>query len=237
MGQGSAILYYTIIKEINDNNVKSLLNSLEEQEALRKIQSNPNIPLTKLMPNKTFRLCPQDFDPVWNFHFPNENGDIQERGGWTYYQPNNNWKRIGLRVLDRFASDGWLNMDGNDNEWAVAFHGLRHDVKNVVPLIIKQGLVKGGAQAYQKAMCKVFKTKNNEEKQKCGKGIYCSPKIDIAKEYTEGIQIENQVYHLVIQCRVRPGAIRVPVGNEDYWIIQQSDDIRPYGICLTTTTS
>ena len=62
------------------------------------------------MPNKTFRLCPLNFDARGNFQFPNANGDILLRDRWTYYQPNNKWMRIGLRVLDRFPNDGWLNI-------------------------------------------------------------------------------------------------------------------------------
>ena len=30
-----------------------------------------------------------------------------------------------MRVIDRFPNDGWLEMDENPNEWAVAFHGVR----------------------------------------------------------------------------------------------------------------
>ena len=232
LSQGSTIVACTIIRQLNQLNVQQLLNDQEVNEAFDKIRRNPNFPLTRLMPNKTFRLCPSDFDPRGNFHFPKPNGDIQMRGGLIYYQPNDQWERIGLRVLDRFPDDGWLKMDGNQKEWAVAFHGVRNNVNNIVPIIMKQGLQKGGAQAYQEIMCRVFKGNRKEMKEKCGKGIYCTPKIEIAMGYTNPVKIGNDVYRIVFQCRVRPTAIRVPENQEDYWIIQQSDDIRPYGICL-----
>ncbi len=39
-------------------------------------------------------------------------------------------------------------MMGNNN-WAIAFHGLRTDVKNVVSKIVFGGLIVGAAQACQ----------------------------------------------------------------------------------------
>ena len=38
-----------------------------------------------------------------------------------------NCKRYGLNVSKKYdnGSDQWLLMDGNPNEWAVAFHGVR----------------------------------------------------------------------------------------------------------------
>ena len=43
-----------------------------------------------------------------------------------YYQPNAPWKRVGLKVSGKYdgGNDDWLSMDGNPNEWAVAFHGV-----------------------------------------------------------------------------------------------------------------
>ena len=72
-------------------------------------------------------------------------------------------------------------MDGHDKEWAVAFHGFRTNMLNVIPIIIKLGLKKGEGQASDKNSCKVFK--NNVVKQQCGNSIYCAPKIGTALQY------------------------------------------------------
>ena len=29
-----------------------------------------------------------------------------------------------MNVFSKFGNDGWLNMNGHQNEWAVAFHGV-----------------------------------------------------------------------------------------------------------------
>ena len=55
-------------------------------------------------------------------------GTVKEdvRGGWPYFLPVH-CLRYGLMVLGRFdgKNDDWLMMNGNADEWAVAFHGVK----------------------------------------------------------------------------------------------------------------
>jgi hypothetical protein len=59
-------------------------------------------------------------------------GSIMRRGPKTnsqnYYQPPSEWFRIGLKVDVKFNEDidKWLAMNQNDDEWWVAYHGVRH---------------------------------------------------------------------------------------------------------------
>ena len=50
------------------------------------------------------------------------------RKTWSlpYYSPQV-WKGFGLKVKGKYdnGSDDWLACDGNENEWAVAYHGVR----------------------------------------------------------------------------------------------------------------
>ena len=79
-----------------------------------------------LDPNQmTYVLNVKDFDSRGNCIF--SQGDEQIRGGEVYYQPSARWERFGLNVRNRFNDNGWIEMDGNKNEWAVAFHGVRED--------------------------------------------------------------------------------------------------------------
>ena len=46
------------------------------------------------------------------------------RGGKPYNSPVG-WLGFGLKVTGKYdnGSDDWLAYDGNENEWAVAYHG------------------------------------------------------------------------------------------------------------------
>ena len=64
-------------------------------------------------------------------------------------------------MKNKFNDDGWLERDGNPNEWAVAFHGVKDTTGYSIPRIVLEGL------------------------QILSRGIFCSPKIDIPlKSYT-----------------------------------------------------
>lgn len=58
-------------------------------------------------------LSPLDFDTKGDINFPNPNENIQKRGGLDYYQPNNQWRRFGLRVTNLYEDNQWLTMDRN----------------------------------------------------------------------------------------------------------------------------
>jgi len=49
----------------------------------------------------------------------------EKRGGFDYYPPIG-WIGIGLNVLGKYdnGNNEWLNHDGGDKEWAIAYHGI-----------------------------------------------------------------------------------------------------------------
>jgi hypothetical protein len=51
-------------------------------------------------------------------------------------------------VRDKFPNDGWLEMDGNSNEWAVAFHGVGDNTGYVFSKIVLEGVKIGPRQLY-----------------------------------------------------------------------------------------
>jgi hypothetical protein len=120
-------------------------------------------------------------------------------------------------VKDRFdnGNQDWLAMDGNKNEWAVAFHGFGKTAE-VLPKIINEQLRVGPRQAYERDI---------------GKGVYCTPLIAIAEEYSGTIELGGKKYKMLMQCRVRPSKIKVCNGT-DYWVLNDPKDVRPYGICI-----
>ena len=89
-----------------------------------------------------------------------------------YHQPSAPWERVGLSVRNKFNDDGWIGMDGNPNEWAVAFHGVRDPTGYALPRIVPGGLIPGQGPGYAGSKCV-------RTGLIIGNGIYCSPKIDI----------------------------------------------------------
>ena len=54
---------------------------------------------------------------------------------------------------------------------------------------------------------------------KCGRGVYCTPKIREADSYSTIFSVKNSNYKMVFMCRVNPYKIRIAKGNPNYWII------------------
>lgn len=83
-----------------------------------------------------------DFDVNGDINFGH--GSLSTRGGMPYHQPSRPWERKGLKVVDKYDNRNvdWLAMNGNQNEWAVAFHGFRNP-EYVIPKIIIEGLRPG----------------------------------------------------------------------------------------------
>ena len=71
----------------------------------------------------------------------------------------------------------------------------------------------------------------NKPKEKVGKGVYLSPHFQTCFPYTKPFEVEGSKYRLMMQCRVDPTKIKV-CSVEDFWVLNESADIRPYGILL-----
>ena len=150
------------------------------------------------------------------------------RGGMKYFPPDNNWVGYGLRVLNEYENNDWIAMNGNSNEWAVAYHGT--SAAAVKPICQQYGkflsTISEGATGQK---CKDFENINPLSKLKypiCEEGAYCSPKLEYACKYTN---IENN--GVIIMCRVNPSLIRIPKGEyqDDEWITDGTrNSIRPY---------
>ena len=52
-------------------------------------------------------------------------------------------------------------------------------------------------------------------------------------EYTKQCTREKETFHIVLQCRIKPEALKITTVS-DYWLINEPKNIRPYGIILFT---
>jgi hypothetical protein len=162
-------------------------------------------------------------DPMYDCDFTNINDNNKRfmRGSHEYRRPCG-WKRIAVKVLNKYEDNYWLGKaakkgtwryESDPMEWPVSYHGTN----------------KFNAKSIAETGFDVTKGK----RFKFGHGIYSTPDINIAALYANTFIHNNEEYCLVFQNRVNPKTlIRIPTNIGEYWISPNSEDIRPYGICI-----
>ena len=153
----------------------------------------------------------------------------EKRGGEPYYPPDG-WKGYGLNVFRK--NNDWLGMDGNPNEWCVAYHGIGRGCNNVPQItnLIYTGeqFKAGNGQAYES---------DNDLRhpgQKVGRGVYCSPKPEVMDGYAGIATTKNgKRYKMGFMMRVKPDRIRQASSCRDYWVLDGTiNEMRPYRILV-----
>ena len=196
-----------------DSNFEDLVNKLNSLSKTN--NSNLNAKLSPLL--EAMKLSTDLFDSLGNKNSGWSEGAT--RGGMTY-DPPLGWSGHGLRVLQKYENDEWLGNTGGPGEWCVAYHGTN---VGFAESILKSKLLPGTRQAHQ--ACKNINKKCSEEK--VGIGIYVTPKIKIAEEYST----EKDNYKCIFMCRINPNKFRTC--DFDYWVVDPSDtDIRPYRLLI-----
>ena len=153
-----------------------------------------------------------------------------KRGGLEYFPPDSNWVGYGLRVLNQYdnGNNDWIQMNGNPNEWAVAYHGTSESA--VKPIISKEGKffsTRAEGASGQKCEDDININPLSQEKYPiCGEGTYCSPHLDYAYNYAKYYKSKG----IIIMCRVNPNQIRIPeTFAKNEWITDGTKGtIRPY---------
>eukprot|EP00475_Leptophrys_vorax_P041536 TRINITY_DN78307_c0_g1_i1.p1 TRINITY_DN78307_c0_g1~~TRINITY_DN78307_c0_g1_i1.p1 ORF type:complete len:438 (-),score=88.39 TRINITY_DN78307_c0_g1_i1:64-1377(-) len=170
-------------------------------------------------------LSPSDFDVRGDFHFPCPDGEQQWRGGSTYYQPSSEWKRVGLRVTDIYPDgNGWLSMNGQEAEWAVAFHGVSGNVNALRSIVGGRQIMNGFNNAYGGG-----RAANRSDSLIPSPGIYFSQEVTTC--YHSAISIDGAQYNVAFQCRVHPRYIW-ETGYSRWIVVDAPYHVRPYGIVL-----
>jgi hypothetical protein len=89
-------------------------------------------------------------------------------------------------------------------------------------------LIVGPAQ-----VCRDYRAVNKGNPELVGDGVYCSPHYTFCLfDYTVPCTMAGQTYRVVLQCRVKPEALKC--ATLTHWVINSPKDIRPYGIVLFT---
>ena len=173
------------------------------------------------------KLSKNQLDPAGN---RSEGWAVNEMRGNMPYNPPLGWTGIGLKVSNKYESDEWLGCTNSINEWCVAYHGVgrfqeSEQVKNITGKIIKGTFKKGQGQVHKDCDDLLHPG------YKVGEGVYCTPNVDTAAEYSGISEINGLSYQTVLMVRVKPDAIRQCDCIKDYWVVNgTTDEIRPYRI-------
>ncbi|KAL6070660.1 Polyubiquitin [Balamuthia mandrillaris] len=173
-------------------------------------------------------------DPQYDFDFTHlrDDGTEYRRGRFVYRRPYG-WQRIALRVKGKYGrrgsgdeDDGWLGSGGHrthsdSGEWPVAYHGTaRHNAHSIA----EDGFLLSKGQRF------LF-----------GRGIYCTPDVDVAALYAQQFTYKGATYQIVFQNRVCPDSLvrieKEQTGVGEYWVVGEEKHIRPYGILIRKVSS
>ena len=163
----------------------------------------------------------------------------KKRGGFDYIPPPAGWKGFGINVAGKYdnGNDDWLGKNGNNNEWAVAYHGIgvkmgtKITLEEVTKCILNEGFKPGNGQAY---------ADDDDERhpgRKVGKGVYCSPDPNVMELYANWAQTSTYIngnnYIMGFMIRVKPDKIRYYKYKSDYWVLNgDTSEMRPYRILI-----
>ena len=68
-----------------------------------------------------------------------------------------------------------------------------------------------------------------------GKGVYCTPSIEVAVKYAQVFTHNGKRYQMILQNRVSPENLKIITekkpGDGEYWVQPQQGRIRAYSIC------
>ena len=224
--------YYSINAIIK----QSKFNELPNDDLFKILKSDPNFnKINNIQKNILLSGCklnPYMLDSRGN----NKDGGWgynEIRGGAPYYPPNG-WVGYGLRVADKYdnGDNSWLDYDHSQGEWSVAYHGIGGGLKgsqlfNSRTSLIVNNLLPGINQQFKDDI-DLFNLG-----KKVGEGIVVTPKPTIMEEYCGIFDCYGKRYKIGFMTRVMPKKIRCPDGQDDFWVINGTDnEIRPYRILI-----
>ncbi len=155
-------------------------------------------------------------------------GQNEMRGGAPYYPPKG-WVGYGLRIADRYdkGNNAWIDYNNSKGEWNVAYHGIG-SVSRINQILGNNNTILVGIKNNFKDFNDLF-----HYGQKVGEGIIVTPKPQVMERHCAIIDCYGIKYKIGFMTRVMPLKKRCAQGQDDYWIINGTDnEIRPYRILI-----
>ena len=134
------------------------------------------------------------------------------RGIEKYYPPYG-LIGIGLKVLDIYENNNWLEDKTKSSKWAIAYLGVGQTLSsNEIIKVLKNILKRNPNNLIEKY-------------------IYLTPNINIAENFSGIISMNNKKYKVVLMAKVLIREIKESKGIINYWILNQKY-VRIYRILL-----
>ena len=178
-----------------------------------------------------YRIPKEKLDFNYNFIIPNIS--LNNRRGKEIYLPPYGWYGIGLRVLNKYKDNDWINKIDPSSEWAVAYYGFpkylqEKDVKNKIKDILENNKFEM-EENLQINFCHCWNKRL--EGKRVGNGFYLSPNINLVEGYSKAIFFNKRKYKIILMAKVLIKNIKEPK-HYNFWIINEKDDIRFYRLLI-----
>ena len=167
-------------------------------------------------------------DGKWGFN--------ELRGGKPYNPPNG-WVGYGLRIADRYdnGDNSWIDYNNSKNEWSVAYQSIGSEsfetqlnTSNTSFNIFNSNISNPGIKKQYKDFNDFYHLG-----YRVGEGIIITPKPEIMEKNCRIFDCYGKKYKIGFMTRVMPKKIRRAENQEDYWVINGTDnEIRPYRILI-----
>ncbi|KAM4725656.1 uncharacterized protein FYW61_013766 [Anableps anableps] len=178
------------------------------------------------------------FHPEYDYDFTNiKDGDkVFMRGNEKYIRPCG-WKRVALRVLQKYDGDGWLGI--GMHAWPVSYHGYCMD--GSLGIILTHDGPPDNEPSFLDACATTLRNPDTR-----GRGVYSTPDIKMAEKYCKTFKysVDGKTYKVILQNRINPQK-RKNCQREDIWLVYipegctdvqkrviVQDSLRPYGLLL-----
>ena len=139
-----------------------------------------------------------------------------------------NWVKLGLSVLGCYRTNAWLE---DSSGWKTVYHGTKY-CENIAKIVDEGLRIKGGLDERTYDI-----RKEVGHGDRYGTGIYVSDLMETAEEYCRPFKMKNKFYHVILQCRVRPGYFEETPSSRSILLIKDERDVRLYGILLREVQS
>ena len=162
-----------------------------------------------------------------------EGWGVNELRGGKPYNPPIGWNGYGIRVWERYdyGDNTWLDYKNTPGEWSVAYHGFGSSLSGNSKFVISPD----NNNLLNTIIRQEFKNNNDKYHQgkTVGEGVYMTQFPNVLEKYCSEYACQGKKYKIGFMCRVMPDKIRCPENNDDFWIINGTDnEVRPYRILI-----
>ena len=162
-----------------------------------------------------------------HFIIPNKSNNFI-RGKEKYYPPYG-WFGIGLNVLGKYENDEWINDNSKESKWSIAYHGVGGNLpSSEVIKKLRKKIINGLEDGESQYKCNYSDIRHINKR--IGTGVYLTPNINIAEDYSGEISFNNSKYKIALMVKVLNAKIREPE-DINFWILHR-DYVRIYRVLI-----